>query len=92
MENIRIWLDNLNGSNEGFFLIFFGICITLYSKFLHKLWKKEGYKPFRSFRREGKTQSEDNYVIIMHMRTLLGIYVGIIVIIFGIYKLFVYYV
>ena len=88
---MKDWIDNLNGSNEGLFLIFFGLSITLYSKYLYKIWKKEGYKPFRSFRREGKTQSEDNFVIIMHMRTLLGIFVGISVILFGIYKLIIHY-
>ena len=88
---MKDWIDNLNGSNEGLFLIFFGVAITLYSKYLYKIWKKEGYKPFRSFRREGKTQSEDNFVIIMHMRTLLGIFVGISVILFVIYKLIIHY-
>ena len=87
MEKIKNWLDNLNGIEEGIFLIIFGITITIYSYNLYKIWKKEGYKPFRPFRREGKTQSEDNFVIIMHMKTLFGIYMGIIVCIFGIYKL-----
>lgn len=87
MDKIENWLNNLDGTSEGIFLIIFGMTLSLFSYRLYKFWKKEGYKPFRPFRREGKTQSEDNYVIIMHMRTLLGIYAGIIVIIFGVYKL-----
>lgn len=82
------WLDNLKGTELGFFLILFGILFSLFFYWLHNFWKKEGYKPFRPFRRDGRTQSEDNYVIIMHMRTLVGIFIGIIVAIFGVYKLF----
>ena len=46
IENVKDWIDNLNGSNEGLFLIFFGVAITLYSKYLYKIWKKEGLEDF----------------------------------------------
>lgn len=87
-KNIDSWLDNLNDIQIGFFLILFGIVFIIFFKHLHSKWKKEGYKPFKPYRREGKTQQEDNFVIIMHMRTLLGIYVGYIVVLFGILKIF----
>ncbi len=87
MDRIRNWLDNMGEAESGIFLILFGIAFSIFSYYLHNSWKKEGYKPFRPFRREGKTQSEDNFVIVMHTRTLLGIFMGIITCIFGIYKL-----
>jgi len=87
MEKISNWLDNLNNNEFSIFLILFGIFFTACFHYLHKTWKKEGYKPFKNFRRKDKTQSEDNYVIIMHMRTLLGFYVGILIILLGLFML-----
>lgn len=81
------WLNNMNGFQEGLLLITVGAIVTILSKYFHKDWKDQGYKPFKPFRREGKTQSEDNFVIIMHTRTLVGIYAGYIIILFGIFKI-----
>lgn len=81
------WLNNMNGLQEGLLLIAFGAIVSLLSRYFHKDWKGQGYKPFKSFRREGKTQSEDNFLIVMYMRTLLGTYMGYIIILFGLFKI-----
>ncbi|RST26138.1 hypothetical protein [Chryseobacterium lacus] len=86
-SDIDVWINELNTFQIGIFLILFGIVFTIYFKFLHKTWKKEGYRLFKPFRREGKTQSEDNFVIIMYTRTLLGIYGGYLIILFGFFKI-----
>ena len=85
------WINGLNNLQIGFVLVSFGLLFTLYFQYLHKPWKKEGYKPFEPFRREGKTQSEDNFVIIMYMRTLLGIYGGFLIVLFGTLKILTYF-
>ena len=84
---MKDWLNNLNDIQIGVFLLIFGIGFIFFFRFLHSKWKGVGYKPFKPFRREGKTQSEDNFVIIMYMRTLIGVYVGYIIIFFGILKI-----
>jgi len=85
------WINGLNNLQIGFVLVLFGLLFTLYFKYLHKPWKKEGYKPFKPFRRQGKTQSEDNFVIVMYMRTLLGIYGGFLIVFLGILKILTYF-
>ncbi len=86
-SDINQWLNNMNGFQEGLLLITVGALVTILSKYFHKDWKDQGYRPFKSFRRKDKTQSEDNFVIIMYTRTLLGIYGGYIIISFGIFKI-----
>lgn len=88
---MKDWLNNLNDIQIGIFLLIFGIGFIFFFKFLHSKWKDVGYKPFKPFRREGKTQSEDNFVIIMYMRTLIGIYVEYIIVFFGLLKILTYF-
>lgn len=85
---MKDWLDNLNDIQIGIFLLAFGIGFVFFFRFLHSKWKNMGYKPFKPFRRDNKTQSEDNFVIIMYIRTLIGIYIGYIIIFFGVLKIF----
>lgn len=86
-SSLNQWLNNMNGLEEGLLLITFGAIVSFLSRYFHKDWKGQGYRPFKSFRREGKTQSEDNFLIVMYMRTLLGTYIGYIIILFGLYKI-----
>lgn len=85
--NLNQWLNGMNAWQEGLLLMVFGLVVFVLSKYFHKDWKDSGYKPFKSFRRKEKTQSEDNFVIIMYMRTLLGIYVGYLIILLGLLKI-----
>ncbi|AQX83809.1 hypothetical protein I6H88_12215 [Elizabethkingia bruuniana] len=85
-NNIDNWLNGLNEFQEGLTLISFGVIILIISKFIHKDLNNEGYKPFKPFRRKNKSQSEDNFFIIMYMRSFWGIYIGLFIILFGIYK------
>lgn len=86
-----VWYSNLNDLQQGICFTIFGLMIVLLSRYFHKSYKGEGYKPFKSFRREGKTQSEDNFFIIMFMRSLIGIYVGYIIVFFGILKMLAHF-
>lgn len=90
MENNKFdtWINNSENYELGIFLILFGIVFSISHYYFHQSWNKEGYKLFKPFRRKDKSQTEDNYLIIMHSRTLFGIYVGIIIMIFGIYTIF----
>ena len=91
-SNFDIWIDNnLNDFQIGIGIMLLGIGFSLISKYLHKQYTNEGYRWFRPFRREEKTQSEDNIFIIMYTRTLLGIYVGFVIVLMGIAKILNYY-
>ncbi|EOR29980.1 hypothetical protein L100_08259 [Elizabethkingia meningoseptica ATCC 13253 = NBRC 12535] len=61
INNINNWLNSLNEFQEGLSLIIFGCLVFVISKFLHKDYTHDGYKPFKSFRRKNKSQSEDNF-------------------------------
>ncbi|AQX04294.1 hypothetical protein ATB99_03495 [Elizabethkingia meningoseptica] len=91
INNINNWLNSLNEFQEGLSLIIFGCLVFVISKFLHKDYTHDGYKPFKSFRRKNKSQSEDNFFIIMYIRSLGGIYTGIGITLFGLYKILKYF-
>ncbi|OPB95790.1 hypothetical protein BAS10_09100 [Elizabethkingia meningoseptica] len=89
-SNINNWLNSLNEFQEGISLIIFGSLVFIIAKFIHKDYTNDGYKPFKPFRRKGKSQSEDNLFIITYIKSLGGIYVGIGIVLFGVYKIFKY--
>ena len=41
--------------------------------------------------KKNKSQSEDNFIIIMYMRSFWSIYIGLFIILFGVYKIFRYF-
>ncbi|ATL43602.1 hypothetical protein CQS02_09995 [Elizabethkingia miricola] len=90
-NNIDNWLNNLNEFQEGLVLILFGVIVFFVARYIHKDFNNEGYKPFKPFRRKNKSQSEDNFIIIMYMRSFWSIYIGLFIILFGVYKIFRYF-
>ena len=48
------WINGLNNLQIGFVLVSFGLLFTLYFQYLHKPWKKEGYKPLSHFVERGR--------------------------------------
>jgi uncharacterized membrane protein HdeD (DUF308 family) len=84
-------LDNLNRLQGGILTIVVGIIFVIVSKYFHKNYKNQGFKPFKPFRREGKTKSEDYLFTMFYYRTLFSIYLGYFVIIAGIICIIAYF-
>lgn len=88
-SNFDIWIDqNLNDLGIGLLFICVGIISAVFGKYIHKKYQGQGYKLFRPFRREGKTQEEDNFFAIMFLRSLGVIIFGSGFVLFGLYKIF----
>ncbi len=84
-------LNNLNRLQSGILIIIVGIIFVVVSKYFHKDYKNQGFKPFKPFRREGKTKSEDYMFTMFYYRTLFSIYLGYFVIICGIIYIVAYF-
>jgi hypothetical protein len=89
--DINFKLNNLNRLQGGVFMIIFGFVFTLAFRYFHKKYQNEGYKPFKPFRREGKTQVEDSLFIFLYMRSLVGVYIGYLIILGGIICIIAYF-
>ncbi len=80
------WInENLNNLGIGILILLVGLLMVIVGKILHKRYNK--YKLFKPFKREGKTEAQDNFYVIMHTRTLISIYFGYGFIMFGLYKI-----
>ena len=89
---LKFTLNNLDRLESGVLMIAFGIVFSIIFKNFHKGYKNEGYKLFRPFRREGKTQSEDGLFLFLFWRSFIGIFMGIFIAIGGIVSIICYFI
>lgn len=72
-----VWIkENLNDLGIGLLFVFVGLFCIFLGNFIHKKYQGQGYKIFRPFKREGKTQEENNFFVINYnhkiiMKTIL---------------------
>lgn len=92
MVFLKFTLNNLNRFQNGILMIIFGILFVLYSKYIHKKYQNKGYKPFKSFRREGKDQIDDTMLVMLYWRSLVGIYMGYLIVLGGIISIISYFI
>lgn len=80
------WInENLSNLGIGILIFLVGLLMIIIGKILHKKYNK--FKLFKPFKRDGKTQAQDNFYVIMHTRTLIVIYFGYGFIAFSLYKI-----
>lgn len=89
---IKTAINNLDNFQGGILVIIFGILFVLYSKYIHKKYQNQGYKPFKSFRREGKDQIDDTMFVLLYWRSLVGIYMGYLIVLGGIISIISYFI
>ena len=88
-SNFDLWIDHhMNNSMIGIVIIFIGILLSLLGVLIHRRYSGKGYIPFKPFRREGKTLTEDNLFVVLYYRSLGAILIGLLLIFLGILKIF----